>query len=589
MACMKFGSKSEALHLEGQTWLSTTGLPSDVSIEIGEMTFQLHKYGDLTNYLQYSLLIKYASIASTKLHFNQFPLISRSGHLEKQIGECSTVDGSNCILKLDDIPSGAKAFELVAKFCYGIKFDLVAEFLKMTEEYGEGNLIAQTEAFINEVFGSRTDSMKALETCEEVLKQAEEVHVVSRCILSLAMEACSDSSLINWPVSNLNDAKSPKDKVSSNGILSGTESELVTDDWWGEDASFLSLPLYKRPTKEVEQCGKKPERIAGSLMFYARRYLPSMHRQFSFKKTNAGSSISTPGETDQRTLPEEIVGCFPSKRIVKNRYDLACQSILQREYGENGRNTIILDDFLSMQQGGSGASTPLIVKEGQSVEGSQSSVALTMVADLVDSHLAEVAPDVNLKLPKFQSLAAAIPEYARLRYDGIYHAIDIYPKVHPSLTESERELICRLMNCQKLSLEASTHATQNEQLPLRVAVQVVFEQLRLRTQISGWFFVSDNLEITNHTLENSAEDQTLGIVDDIRECVSELQKECLSMRQEIHKLTKKKRRWNILSKMFSQKKVHPRSFDEPKSNSDLEIPLSSAVKQLDPKDRKVAV
>jgi len=51
------------------------------------------------------------------------------------------------------------------------------------------------------------------------------------------------------------------------------------------------------------------------------------------------------------------------------------------------------------------------------------------------------------------------------------------------------------MNCQKLSLEACTHAAQNERLPLRVVVQVLFfEQLRLRTTVAGWFFVSDNAD-----------------------------------------------------------------------------------------------
>lgn len=68
-------------------------------------------------------------------------------------------------------------------------------------------------------------------------------------------------------------------------------------------------------------------------------------------------------------------------------------------------------------------------------------------------------------------------------------------QAHPWLTDSEREQLCRLMNCQKLSLEACTHAAQNERLPLRVVVQVLFfEQLRLRTTVSGWFFVSDNAD-----------------------------------------------------------------------------------------------
>lgn len=42
------------------------------------------------------------------------------------------------------------------------------------------------------------------------------------------------------------------------------------------------------------------------------------------------------------------------------------------------------------------------------------------------------------------------------------------------------------MDCQKLTLEACTHAAQNERLPLRTVVQVLFfEQLQLRHAIAG--------------------------------------------------------------------------------------------------------
>jgi hypothetical protein len=70
-----------------------------------------------------------------------------------------------------------------------------------------------------------------------------------------------------------------------------------------------------------------------------------------------------------------------------------------------------------------------IVDEEQMMEGSHFPTPITTVANLIDSYLAEVAPDVNLKLAKFQSLAAAVPEYARSLDDGIYRAIDIYLKV----------------------------------------------------------------------------------------------------------------------------------------------------------------
>lgn len=42
--------------------------------------------------------------------------------------------------------------------------------------------------------------------------------------------------------------------------------------------------------------------------------------------------------------------------------------------------------------------------------------------------------------------------------------------------------MCRVLDCKKLSMEACTHAAQNERLPLRVVVQVLFfEQARATT------------------------------------------------------------------------------------------------------------
>lgn len=56
----------------------------------------------------------------------QFPLLSRSGYLEKIIGELTSIDGNGCLLQLNQLPGGAKSFELVAKFCYGVKFELTS-------------------------------------------------------------------------------------------------------------------------------------------------------------------------------------------------------------------------------------------------------------------------------------------------------------------------------------------------------------------------------------------------------------------------------------------------------------------------------
>ena len=131
------------------------------------------------------------------------------------------------------------------------------------------------------------------------------------------------------------------------------------------------------------------------------------------------------------------------------------------------------------------------------------------------------------------------------------------------------------MNCQKLSLEACTHAAQNERLPLRVVVQVLFfEQLRLRTSIAGWFFVSDNAAggdgarphhggamvpkggaavaaSTQAEADTDAEDDApegKETITDVKARVSELEKECKSMKQEIRRLGKPRRSWSLLTR-----------------------------------------
>lgn len=438
-------------------------------------------------FLGYFYTLVFISCLLIKLHFLpfwniwQFPLLSRSGFLENLIGELSGEDEKKCTLQLHDIPGGAKTFLLVAKFCYGVKIELTAfnvvslrcasEYLRMTEDYGEGNLIMQTESFFNETFGYWTDSIKALETCEEVLPLAEELHIITRCINSLAMKACADPSLFSWPMSGRSAKESPDGTVFWNGIRTAAKPHPVSEDWWYEDVSFLRLPLYKRLILAVGSRGMKPERISGSLVYYAKRHLPLLGRQSSFqngKRAGPGSTISSPSDVDQRNLLEEIVELLPNEkgvtptnfllRLLRTSIILqaspSCRENLEKRIGAQldqaaledllipntgySVETLydidcvqrILDHFMLADRDSIDSNSNCIVDEGQLMGGSHSLTPMTMVANLVDGYLAEVAPDVNLKLLKFQSLAAIIPDYARPLDDGIYRAIDIFLKVN---------------------------------------------------------------------------------------------------------------------------------------------------------------
>lgn len=297
---------------------------------------------------------------------------------------------------------------------------------------------------------------------------------MSRCINSLAMKACADPKLFNLTVSsgrkNLAETTPTEANGMWNGICTTTKPETITNNnWWYEDVSFLSLPFYKRLILAVEAGGMEPDDVAGSLVFYAKKYIPLMNRQSSFKDAShskQGSTIPTPSEADQRVLLEEIVELLPSQRGVTQTKFLirllrtsmilhaspSCRENLERRVGMQMDQAIvddllipnmgysvetlydvdcfqrILEHFMSLDQN-SVAPSPCIVEESQLAEGTHSLTSITMVANLVDAYLADVATDVNLKFPKFQSLAASIPDYARPLADGIYRAIDIYLKV----------------------------------------------------------------------------------------------------------------------------------------------------------------
>jgi hypothetical protein len=398
----------------------------------------------------------------------QFPLLSKSALLEQLIEEGS--DREECIIKIDDIPGGAKSFELVARFCYGVKLELspaniaylrcASEHLQMTEEVAEDNLIAQSEMFLNQVvLRNWKDSLTTLETCDDLLPHAEDLQIVKQCIESLASKATTDPNLFGWPIREHGIMQSPGGSVLWNGISTGARPRNFNADWWYDDASSLSFPMYKRLITTMESRGIRPEIIAGSLTYYAKKYLPGLSRRHSMGAFPLNATLS---EAEQKNLLEEIDGLMlvqkglASTKVLLGLLRTAmilkasptCISNLEKWIGmqldqatledlllPNFSYTMetlynvecvhrILDHFLAMDQANGGASPCL-----DDVMASPYLTPITNVAKLIDDYLAEIAPDVNLKLPKFQSLASAVPEYARPLDDGLYRAIDIYLKV----------------------------------------------------------------------------------------------------------------------------------------------------------------
>lgn len=92
---------------------------------------------------------------------------------------------------------------------------------------------------------------------------------------------------------------------------------------------------------------------------------------------------------------------------------------------------------------------------------------------------------------------------------------------HPSLTKADKKKICGLMDVKKLTMDASMHAAQNERLPLRVVVQVLFfEQVRTS---AGAKTGSNHPRGVSHSTTNTDEE----------ECEKPVAEKCKSLKNQM--------------------------------------------------------
>ncbi|CAO2828256.1 unnamed protein product [Amaranthus hypochondriacus] len=498
---------------KGQAWFCTTGLPSDFVVEVDGMTFHLHKF---------PLMSK-----SKKLHDLIKEQETKNIQNEGQLTENDDVEVDYCHVSLPNFPGGSETFETATKFCYGVKIDITAgkvaplrcagEVLEMTEGYSEDNFISKTERFFtNSVLKNIKDSIKALITCEKLMPLAENLGIVERCIDAISSKASLyDPSLFGWPVNGVTECSSDtrKKNVSS--------TKTMRDDAWVEDLAQLSSNLFNRVISTMREKEISPEVIENCLIHYAKQCFPGISRS----NRKQSSSMMT-SEAEQRQLLETIVSNLPPEKSAQSQsatrilFGLLrtanilntsdeCKSALEKKIGSQLEQAT-LDDLLIPSYSYLTETlydvdcverilSHFLIDYGRrEIEGEDDesleniqSPSIMLVGKLIDGYLSEIASDTNLKPEKFMELALSIPDKARLYDDGVYRAVDVYLKAHPWLSESERESVSGVMNYEKLTLEACTHAAQNERLPLRSVVQVLFfEQLQLRHAIAGTLYLT---------------------------------------------------------------------------------------------------
>ncbi|XP_062216497.1 BTB/POZ domain-containing protein SR1IP1-like [Phragmites australis] len=465
-------------------WILSQEFPSDITIQVRESTFNLHK----------------------------LPLASRCGYIRKQV---SGINGSKVThLEIAGMPGGAKAFELVTKFCYGENFEITednvatlrcaAEHLEMTDECKTGNLIGRTEAYLEAVaLVSLAGAVTVLRKSEELLPVSEEVDIIGRCIDAIAYITCSDSQFSM----SLGTTAGSYDGVSGLSVL----PPKAIDDWWADELTSLRIDTFQRVLIAMKARGFKGIALGTLIMLYAQKSLRRLDIHGRDRK-----KMDPRQEHEKRVVLETIVSLLPREKNTMSvsflsmllraalylDTTLACLLDLEKRMAAQ-LGQAVLDDLLipsSSPEAGTAFDVDAVQRilvgylehEGEAIwldystEDDFISTAsppndVGMVGKLMEAYLAEIASDVNLRIDKFIGLAEMIPERARFNEDGMYRAIDIHLKAHPYLNEAERKKVCRVMDCQKLSREACAHAAQNDRLPVQTVVQVLYhEQRRLR-------------------------------------------------------------------------------------------------------------
>ncbi|XP_042420775.1 BTB/POZ domain-containing protein NPY4-like [Zingiber officinale] len=471
MKFMKLGSKPDSFQGdEKDQRFVASELAADIIVHVGEVKFHLHK----------------------------FPLLSKSYLLQKLL--MASNDDKVDEICITDIPGGATAFETCAKFCYGMTVTLnahnvaatrcAAEYLEMHETVEKGNLAYKIEVFLRtSIFRSWKDSIIVLHTTRSLLPWAEDLELITHCIDSIASNACVDTSKVEWSYTYnrkqlLSEVLNPQ---QWNGVR---KQNQVPKDWWVEDLFELQVHFFKKIILAISARGRMSSQVIGAaLEAYTCHRLSSLGRE-SMRK--GGDSMTT-------SFVETVISLLPlEKGSVSSKFLLRLLKVgnllsigetgkkeLTKRIGRQLEDASVRDLLIPASAESAMYDIDMILSlvEEFNCSALASGNSRTVVAKLVDGYLLEVAQDPNLPLSKFVDLAELVPNELRPLHDQLYHAIDAYLKGHPALGKRERKRLCGLLNCKKLSVDACAHALQNERLPLRMVVQIMYVE-HMRVSIS---------------------------------------------------------------------------------------------------------
>ncbi|XP_061347097.1 root phototropism protein 3-like [Gastrolobium bilobum] len=357
----------------------------------------------------------------------------------------------------------------------------------------------------------------------------------------------------------------------------------ASSECWFDDACILDMDYFVKTLSAIKQKGVRADLIGSIITHYASKWLPDLSAgddddddddvvvaEKGFNQFQESPESVTTSWMKKRFFVETLVGVLPPEKDsipcnfllrllrtanmvgVEATYRAELEKRISWQLDQASLKELMIPSF--SHTCGTLLDVELVIRlvtrfVSLDHEGVKSGSALVKVAKLIDCYLAEAAVDANLSLSEFVALAGALPSHARATDDGLYRAIDTYLKAHSCVSKQERKGLCRLIDSRKLTPEASLHAAQNERLPVRAVIQVLFsEQTKLNRHIdwsgsfsglrspNGWF----DPQTTRCLSKREMNAQQMEIRK-LKEDVYRLQSQCNAMQVQMERMVEKKK------------------------------------------------
>ncbi|XP_061976761.1 BTB/POZ domain-containing protein At3g19850-like isoform X1 [Populus nigra] len=434
---------------------------------------------------------------------NQKILSAYSGKLKKIIGkEKRKSQIKNLSIGIDNFPGGPDGFEMVSRFCYNhgkIKITVsnvallhcCAVFLGMTENLSPGNLLKQTETFLDGmIHWSLHDIIASLKSCESFFTYSDTSGLVEKLIFSLLEKLAQNSVIATLIASSSSSSSSPETasrfrfSSSAKTTPESTKPGSSSKQWWFDDLIILPPMIIEKIIANMGACG------TDNNSFILTKFLLHYLKNAVLQCKGGAKSTVLYSRADYAGLAGTAVhgvsrnsfscrGLFSVLRIVSGcGLSRDCRAKLERLIG-GMLDQATLDDLLISGHDDRGVfDVNLVIRLVRIFVNSDflSSQKLKKVGRLIDKYLCEISPDQNLETSKLLGVAESLPDSARDCFDGVYRAIDIYLESHPTLSFEERSRLCSCLNFGKMSLEACKDLAKNPRIPPNIAVQALKSQ-----------------------------------------------------------------------------------------------------------------